>query len=268
VRTATVVLLCVLFVAAAVVWAFGRTLIRPAAIDALPTPSAAAAIAAGDAVQGLSCIQDALGGTQAFAAVASLRITSDTEPVATTGMRPIPAARTIRVVFPNRYKRIDVGRPPGSTSTLTAIAGFDGPAILSRPGQRDPASTMRAAHEDFADQMLMRFPRALDGIRLTSHTTRDAGQDRLAIDATGPDDFRATLLADARTCVPVALEYLTGKGANAETRVDLSGYRAFGGIRFPTRLATSRAGEPVMRETVSKIEVNPSNLAADFTSGQ
>jgi hypothetical protein len=123
---------------------------------------------------------------------------------------------------------------------------------------------MRDTQEDFARQMLMRLPRSLPNLNFAQHVTHDGSQERLAIEAAGPRGFRAILLADAHTCVPVALEYIA---AGAAKRVDLSAYRLVDGIRFPTMLKTSRDEAPFLEESVSKIEVNAPNVNADFATG-
>lgn len=210
---------------------------------------------------GLTCIQNALGGTRAIAAVSSLWIVADTKPVATSGMRPIPGTREINVVFPDRYKNAHVGRPPGVTTgaTLSSIVGFDGDTILSVPRAPDARSSARLR---FMREMLMLLPRASAGVTLSQRVVQDEGQERLAIDASGPDDFQATLLADSRTCVPVSLHYaLTPQ---SPVRIDISDYRSFGGIRFPTELTISRRGVPTEQERISRVEVNTPDAARAF----
>jgi hypothetical protein len=226
------------------------------------TPQAASQTA--EPPPGLACIQNALGGVQAFAGVSSLRIVSDTKPVATTGSRPIPGRQEMSVIFPDRYKRAHVGTPPGVTGhTLSSTTGFDGDAILSGMGPPDAMRRMetpdatRHARLQFMREMLMRLPRALAGVTLSQRVMDDGGQERLAIDASGPYGFRGTLLADARTCVPIAFQYAgTPFSRTAITRTDLSEYHAFGGIRFPTMLKTSHGGTPYTEERVSRVEVN------------
>jgi hypothetical protein len=86
----------------------------------------------------------------------------------------------------------------------------------------------------------------------------DAGQERLAIDASDLAGLDVTLLADAGTCMPVAFEYRqsnTTAGIDAY-RVELSQYRRFGGILFPTVLRTTKNGAPWEEEHDAEIEVN------------
>lgn len=224
---------------------------------------------------GLVCIQNALGGARAFAGVSSLRIIADTKPVASSGMRPIPGTREISVVFPDQYKNAHVGTPPGATgSTLNSITGFDGDAILSSVGTPDAVRSvrtpdaMRNARLQFIREMLMRLPRALPGVTLTQRVASDGGRERLAIDASGPDRFQATLLADSSTCVPVALQYAMDRLDRMIVRTDLSAYRAFGGIRFPTMLKTSRGGIPYTEERVSRVDVNAPGADQYFASAK
>jgi hypothetical protein len=98
----------------------------------------------------------------------------------------------------------------------------------------------------------------LPDIRLSQRLIRDAGQERLAIDASGADGLAATLLADSQTCLPIALQYAKAAiTAGSDTyRVDLSVYRRFGGVLFPTVLRTTRNGQPWQDEYVSDIQVN------------
>lgn len=206
---------------------------------------------------GLACIQNALGGVQAFAGVSSLRIVSDTKPVATTGSRPIPGEQEMSVIFPDRYKRAHVGTPPGVTErTLSSTTGFDGQVLLSMPRIPGSRTALPSARLQFRREMLMRLPRALAGVTLSQRVMDDGGQERLAVDASGPYGFRGTLLADARTCVPVAFQYAMDRLDRMIVRTDLSAYRSFGGIRFPTMLTTSRGGTPDTEERVSRVEVN------------
>jgi hypothetical protein len=226
-------------------------------IMAMPLSSAQGASSAAGALPGLVCIQNALGGARAFAGVSSLRITGETKPVASTGLRPLPGTREISVVFPDRYKNMHLGQFPGGGG-LSSMVGFDGRVLLSSPRLPDEEASMRSARLDFARQMLMRLPRASAGVSLSQRVTRDAGQERLAIDASGPDGFQATLLANPDTCVPVALEYEGSDRFLGPTtvRVHLSEYRPFGGVRFPTVLKTSHGGAPYTEEHVSTIELN------------
>ena len=209
-----------------------------------------------DATSVLTCIQDALGGTAAFAAVSSLYIKGDTKPSQTSGLRPLPGTREISVVFPDRYLSAHQPSRPGD-SALSSIVGFDKGVLLSSPRGPDAKRAEVSAHRNFALQMLMRLPRKLAGVRLSQRVTSDSGHDRLAIEASGSDGFIATLLVDRETCVPIALQYNTVTAAmSGVARVDLSEYRSFGGIRFPTVLKTSIAGQPYHEERVTNVEVN------------
>ena len=219
-----------------------------------------------DATSALTCIQNALGGTAAFAAVSSLYIKGETKPSQTSGLRPLAGTREISVVFPDRYLRADLGQPrrPGG-SGLNSFVGFDKGVILSSPRHPDAKRAEVSADQDFARQMLRRLPRKLGGVRLSQRVTSDSGRDRLAIEASGADGLKATLLVDRETCVPIALQYITtGAAMNGVTRVDLSEYRPFGGIRFPTVLKTSIAGQPYHEERVTSIEVNTPTAAKAF----
>ncbi len=217
--------------------------------------------------QGLTCIQRTLGGSSAFARVSSLRIVGETKPVVSG---PLPGTREIRVVFPDKYERIDVGRPPKfPDTTLSSTIGFNGRLILSAPRVPDRERAMRSARLDFARQMWMRLPRPIAGVQISSRAVREGNRQRLALDLTGPDDFRATLLADAASCVPVALEYpTTTQPHSTTTRVDLAEYRDFGGIRFPTVLTTSDGGQPWVVEHVSQVEINAANSRQYFATGR
>jgi hypothetical protein len=219
---------------------------------------------------GLACIQAALGGVRAFARVTSLRIVAEKKPAMSSGPRPLPGTREIRVVFPDRYERIDVGRPPRVVgATLKVTVGFDRRVLLSAPRSPDPALAARAARWDFARQMWSRFPRQLSGDHVSPRLTREQNHRRVALALSGADGFQATLLADAASCVPVALEYPTStQPRSTTTRVDLAGYREFGGIRFPTLLTTSVNGQALDVEHVSLVEVNAPGSRGYFASGR
>jgi len=263
--------LCLL-VGVVVVFAFGRRLFVSSApggvTSALALPSrpphrqAQEGASATPATASVACIQEALGGVKVFASVSSLRIVGNTKVTATsTGFRPVANKREIGVVFPDRYKQssVQTDAAPGA-APLTMVSGFKGNELLTisarLPDDAVP-KLMHAARQGFVQQMLMRLPRELADVRLSQRTTVDAGQERLAIDAFGPDDLAATLLVDPRTCSPVALQYTAPSPTGpAKYRVDLSAYRRFGGILFPTLLRTTKDGEPYDEEYDSEIQVN------------
>lgn len=241
------------------------TAAAPADLPA-PPPLAAARRSAGPATAGLACIQEALGGVTAFAGVSSIRVTGHTKAAASTGMRPLPNNREIRAVFPDHYSRADVETaPPKGLSAMTSVVGFSRRVPLSKPGGPDVTATLRSAQREFVREMLMRLPRQFGDVRLSQRMGGSPPQ-QLTIDAFGPDGLDGTLLADARTCVPLALLYQTG---SLTYRIDLSGYRPFGNIRFPTVLKTARNGQAWMEEYDSDIHVNPPDAEAYFaTAGQ
>lgn len=199
----------------------------------------------------LTCMQDALGGTAAIAAVSSLHIRAETKPTRDSGLRPPPGTREISVVFPDRYLRADAG-----DRGLNSSVGFNRDVILSNPRSPDAARAERAAHVDFSRQMLMRLPGKSAGVKLVPRVTNDAAGDQVAIDVSDAHGFAATLLVNRRTCVPRAVEYMVLGAVRGLRRVDLSEYRSFGGVRFPTVLRTSVEGSPFTEERVTSIEVN------------
>jgi hypothetical protein len=220
-----------------------------------------------DGTPALACIQNALGGTAAFAAVTSLHIQAEKRPLQQSGMRPAAGTREINVVFPDRYRRDEVGRPfrPGE-GEIRSVEGFNKGVLLSTFAHPDPNRGLVLARQDFNRQMLMRLPRQVAGVRLSQRMTTDSGRERLAIEASGTAGVEATLLVDRATCVPVALLYTRVSSTfRGVARVDLSGYRLFGGIRFPTVLRTSRDGEPYQEERVNLVEVNSPTAARAFS---
>lgn len=221
-----------------------------------------------DAASALACIQNALGGTAAFAAVSSLHIKAEMRPSQDSGMRPLLGTREINVVFPDQYRRDEVGRPPDpGESELRSAAGFDGGVVLSYPRHPDPKLAAVLARQDFERQMLMRLPRQLASVSLSQRVTTDSGHERLAIDASGTGGTKSTLLVNRDTCVPLALLYNTvTPSRSGVARVDLSGYRTFGRVRFPTVLKTSIGGEPYREERVTLVEVNSPAAAKAFSS--
>jgi hypothetical protein len=219
-----------------------------------------------DATSALACIQNALGGTAAFAAVSSLYITGATSPSQDSGLRPIPTKREISVVFPDRYLRADSPSKPGY-SVLSSVVGFNKAVILNRPGHPDARLNENLARQDFARQLLMRFPREMIGVRLQLRVTKESGRERLAVEASGTDSFKATLLADLETCVPVAVQYTPwGAATGGVRRVELSQYRRFGGVQFPTVLKTTVGGQLQTEEHVTTVELNTPTAAAAFAS--
>lgn len=257
-RGVYVIVLC--GVVAAIGWVlFGRQQVT------LPNPPASPP---GDATgqsasTGLTCIQDALGGASAFAGVSSLRIVGNADVTAAPGgLHPVPHKLEIGVQFPDRYRYLNEGTGPHATP-LT-IMGFNGAEFLTnlaRPPESAIPGQLRGTWQGFVRQLLMRLPRELPEVRLTQRTTSDGGKSRVAIDAAGPDGLIATLIADAKSCVPVGMEY--GKDSKTAYRLELSDYRRFGGILFPTTMRTARNGEPWEDEHDTEIQVNPA-FDADY----
>jgi hypothetical protein len=165
-------------------------------------------------------------------------------------------------VFPDRFKLQTVQTDaPSGLQPLSGIVGFNGDVLLANPRVPDSAVAkgMPRVRQEFVRQVLMRLPRELAGVRLSQRVARDAGQDRLAVDAFSPA-LVATLLADVQTCMPIALQYTTVSMAEGSDtyRVDLSEYRRFAGIRFPTLLRKAKNGEAWEDEYDANVEVNAS----------
>jgi hypothetical protein len=271
VRMGYVIVAFVVLVAGGMAFVFGRPHTSPEPAVATPATAAQQSAAAPRASAGLACIQDALGGVYAFARVASLRILGTTTPVASTGLRPVSNKREIRIVFPDRYQRLDVqtGMPEGR-APLTSLIGFNGDVLLSQPRDPDASAAMKSARLDFVREVLMRLPRELPGVRLSQRTTgyrADGGREWLTIDAYAQESVAATLLADPASCLPVAVQYRSSTGLLA-SRVELSDYRAFDGIRFPTVLRTAKNGQPWIEEHDSDVQVNAPQGDKYFASGE
>jgi hypothetical protein len=131
--------------------------------------------------------------------------------------------------------------------------------LLSEP--RVPDGMLSARH-DFVRQILMRLPRALPGVTLSQQTVTDGKQERLALNASDADGLLATLLVDPETCVPAAMHYAFRRGLRV--RFELSTYREFGGVRFPTVLKRLSDGVPFSEELVSNVVVNAPDAAKYF----
>jgi hypothetical protein len=209
----------------------------------------------------LACVQNALGGERTLAAVKTLRISGITTPLVSSGPSPLPGTREISVMFPDRYRREDIGRLP-SGMVLGSTIGFHGPALLSDPRVPDDQAALRSAHQDFAREMLKRLPRPMPGITLEQRTITDDGQERIAIDASDASGLFATLLVHPDTCLPAALDAVFSRGPGY--RVEMSGYREFNGVRFPTVLTTLRESAPFTEERVTDVAVNAPGVARDF----
>lgn len=211
---------------------------------------------------GLACIQNALGGTREFASLSSLRFIGNTKPRATTPHRPYATRIEIGMVFPDRFKLQTVQTDaPAGLQSLSAMVGFNRDVLLGSLSVPDSAvpKVMPKVRQEFVRQMLMRLPREVAGVRLSQRVARDAGEERLAIDAFS-SGLVATLLADVHTCMPIALQYTKVSMAEGSDtyRVDLSQYRQFGGIRFPTLLRKAKNGEAWEDEYDANVEVNAS----------
>jgi hypothetical protein len=262
VRMGYVIVAFVVLVAGGMAFVFGRPHTSPEPAVATPATAAQQSAAAPHASAGLACIQNALGGTRELASLSSVRFIGNTKPRATTRYRPYATRIEIGIVFPDRFKlqTLQTDAPSGLQS-LSAIVGFNGDVLLANPRVPDFAvpKVMPRARQEFVRQILMRLPRELAGVRLSQRLARDAGRERLAIDAFSPG-LVATLLADVQTCMPIALQYTTVSMAEGldTYRVDLSEYRRFGGIRFPTLLRKAKNGEAWEDEYDASVEVNAS----------
>ena len=270
-RIGYVIVPSVVLVVLGMAFVFGRRHTSPEPATATPAARGQQGAVGPHASAALACIQDALGGVRAFGVVASLGVIGNTTPVASTGLRPVSNKREIRIVFPDRYQRLDTqtGMPEGR-APLTSLIGFDRDVLLSQPRDPDSGAAMRSARLDFVREVLMRLPRELPGVRLSQRTTgyrADGGPEWLTIDAYAQETVAATLLADPATCVPVAVQYRSSTGLLA-SRVELSDYRPFGGIRFPTVLRTARNGQPWIEEHDSDVQVNPPRADTYFASGE
>lgn len=275
-RVVHVISLCALLLVLGGFFALRQRSTLPAASTATPLASNAQALAppapplssqrsapaGAPATAGLACIQNALGGTREFASLSSVRFIGNTKPTATTRHRPYATRIEIGMVFPDRFKLQTVQTDaPAGLQSLSAVVGFNRDVLLGNPSVPDSAvpKVMPKARQEFVRQMLMRLPREVAGVRLSQRVARDAGQERLAIDAFSPG-LVATLLADLQTCMPIALQYTKVSMAEGSDtyRVALSKYRRFGGIRFPTLLAKVKNGEAWEDEYDANVEVNAS----------
>lgn len=165
-------------------------------------------------------------------------------------------------MFPDRFKLQTVQTDaPAGLQSLSAMVGFNRDVLLGSLSVPDSAvpKVMPKVRQEFVRQMLMRLPREVAGVRLSQRVARDAGEERLAIDAFS-SGLVATLLADVHTCMPIALQYTKVSMAEGSDtyRVDLSQYRQFGGIRFPTLLRKAKNGEAWEDEYDANVEVNAS----------
>ena len=217
------------------------------------------------ATSGLACIQNALGGVTAFAGVSSFRIKGITKVTKTTGMRPVPSNREIGVQFPDRFKYLNVQTdPPHGSPPLISLTGFNGDVYLSNMPKPPDQALQRleaAARASFVRQIMMRLPRELPNVRISEQRiSQEGGQGRLAVDLSGLPGLEGTLLADSRSCMPVAIQFISG---SITDRIALSDYRRFGGILFPTVLKTTRNGDPLEEEYDSEVQVNP-RFDADY----
>ena len=223
--------------------------------------------------EALTCIQNALGGVSAFAAVTSLRTIATTKVTVISGPRPIAVKREISVQFPDRFKLAEVQtNPPRGSAGLTLVRGFNGNVPLSDlPPPPDEAvpTVGPGTRRLFVEEVLMRLPRELPNVRLSQRTIQDAGQERIAITASGLPGLDATLFAVPGTCMPVAIQYnRTSPFAGRVTqRVALSQFRRFNGILFPTVLRTTQNGEPWADEYVSEVLVNKPFDEGHFRAG-
>jgi hypothetical protein len=243
----------------------------------------------------LHCVHEALGGEAALGSLTSLRTVSEIQPA--KGVRgPLPAKREMMLVLPATYRSATNSvfvSPSGATNELqTGVIGFDKDTVISSmaggrwPG--DPIRALTTAKHEGGRAILMLLVRQVPGVVTTINlqgARTDGGRQRLALQASGPSGFSATLLVDEQTCLPAALIYerpatasdlrreqplgstdvpSVEPGETRSVRVDLGAYRSFSEIRFPTILKTSIAGRPYNEETVTEVRTNPPVPAGYF----
>jgi hypothetical protein len=168
--------------------------------------------------EAVACVQTALGGTRAIAAVKSLRMTSTIRPPLGGRGDVQPGQYVVSFAFPDRYKEVEASylvEPDGTRRPLpTSTWGLNGTQSLgSMDGRPSPAPAWEliVARRNFAHltlALLVRVP-AITGARLTLGKTiaADDGKAVLTIQMNGKDDLNGTLEIDAATCQPRALQW-------------------------------------------------------------
>ena len=242
----------------------------------------------------LSCARGAIGG-DAVTHVRSLLIRKVRNPAAGAkgGLR---AEEHLAIALPDRYR--EEVRSDLPNYSLISIRGFKGDVPFERSTVNGESSShavrpeaLKAAKQQFARELLVWLIRDSPAFPLqwaladsnkvpTDRPSKRVPANRLALGATGPEGFNATLLLDAITCHPVALTYerratiadfraeqangISVVGDTRLERLDLSDYRSFGGVMFPTRIKMSIGPRAISDERVTEIEVNPALPADEF----
>jgi len=246
----------------------------------------------------VACAQKALGDPAAIGRIRSLRVSSEIRPPAREGI--LPATREFAFAFPDKYKSTSasvLASKDGSSDErrLMSVVGFNGRTLLTSMGVGNPTTKVTGdtapafigAKHEFARNVLILLVRPTPAIadKLSvrgSHLGSEYG-----ISVAGPDNFAATLLLDPSSCRPLALVFErpqnladprpAAKAGSSTTsfaftkklvqvRIELSEYRPFTGVLFPTLLKTSVDAQPVAEELITGVQVNPTLPANYFAT--
>lgn len=256
--------------------AFGEALDALGPVDTLditiPTGEAPPPAATGESLaEGRRLLRqaaDALGGTAAFAAVETARMTASTSVTTPDDVQMQVEMEVVRA-YPDRF-RIVQSLPMGQIEIVSDGATM----VLKTPqGTMDapPALAREMAAERWRDLIYL-FAHAGDAGLQVQHAGREDVDGRatevLLVDPPGePAAFR--LYLDAATKEPVAVGYGSMMtGAPVQVRDLLRDFREVGGVRLPHRVVSYHDGKPATEMAADEIVLNAEIDPATFATGQ
>lgn len=252
---------------------------------------AAAGQAPPDAATVLAKAREALGGAKKLDAIKTIVAQGETRQV--RGENLVPIVFEINIELPGKYSRRDETPAVESGYTTSGFSGDDliqlpvpsAPAMApmaQRPGGPPPptpeqlaarAATQRATRvaalkQDYARLMLGLFAASTEAFPLTFARLGIAESPQGKADVigvTGPNNFKANLLINQETHLPVMLSWMPpapparpGAPASAplEQRLYFADFRDAGGATWPYRIRRAVGAETTEETTFDRFKLN------------
>lgn len=246
-----------------------------------------------DALSVMLKAREALGGEKKLSSIKTIVAQGETRQV--RGDSLVPIVFEISIELPGKYARRD--ETPAVESGYTTL-GFSGddliqlpqpvapvmPQMPARPGGPPPptpeqiAAQMAAQRktrvatlkQDYARLMLGLFAATTDAFPLTFQRTgiAESPQGRADVIAvTGPNNFKANLLVNVDTHLPVMVSWtppapnrpgapMSGPPAAPEIRLYFADYRDAGGVMWPHRIRRAVGGETTEETRFDRFKLN------------
>jgi outer membrane lipoprotein-sorting protein len=203
---------------------------------------------------------EARGGAAKLKAVNSIRI---------TGKRELQPGLEVPMVV--EMKRPNLQHVEFTLQGMTAVLAYDGKTgwqIMPFQGKKDPETMGEDETKDFAED-------DIDGVfvdyKSKGNTVELIGKEKLE----GTDAYKLKVTKKSGTVETIYIDadsFLEIKGSTkrtvrgAEQQIDqtVGDYKEVGGIMFPHSFEFSAAGQPKLKMTIEKIELNPALDDARF----